>query len=321
MRAAVLIKPGKVAVIEVADPVPGDDQVLVRMEAVGICGSDLNVFEGAKPTPDVPWILGHEGTGRIMAAGRHAVARIGEHVVVEPNYCCLNCSFCARGATSACPGRVVLGMNRPGVLADFVPVPTEFAVTVPGSVELADRVCAEPLAVGHAAIRRSGLRAGDSCAVVGFGSAGSLLSILLRRLGYRPCVVETDPGRRSRAAEIGAVIAGTDEEFDVVFDASSRPGQGSDSLRLVRPGGTLVLVGISNDVMPWTSAAIVYRQVTIKGSLIYDHPADFRDTVALLASGSVQPRYVLGPRFPLDRAMEAFAQARRSPGKTWITFG
>lgn len=319
MRAAALIKPGEVAVVEVAEPVPDDDEVLVQMEAVGICGSDLQLFEGTKPTPATPWILGHEGTGRIVAAGRNAGTRIGEHVVVEPNFCCRRCRACTRGHTSACPERVVLGMNRPGVLSELVALPAEYAVTVPASVALADRVCAEPLAVGHAAIRRSGLRPGETCAVVGFGSAGSLLTILLRRHGYQPHVVETDPSRRNRVAGLGAAVAGADEEFDVVFDASSRPGQGDEPFRLVRPGGTLVLIGISTEVMPWSSAAIVYRQVTIKGSLIYDHPTDFQETVALLANGSVQPRRALGPRFALDGAMAAFAQARRSPGKTWIT--
>ena len=148
-----------------------------------------------------------------MSAAK-STPRASADVVIEPNYCCLSCRFCEVGRTSACVARIAVGINSPGILAEYVCVPSPFAIPVSHDVDLADLVCAEPLAVGHAAVRRSAIRPSDSCAVVGFGSAGPLLFLLLRSLGFAPRFVEPQAGRRLLASNLGAVAAVEGDEFE-----------------------------------------------------------------------------------------------------------
>src|SRR5919198_3898440 len=223
MRAAALVRPERIEIIEVSEPACGPEDVVVRMLGVGLCGSDLAVHSGSREVPSLPWVLGHEGVGEIVAVGSAVrERRVGQRVAIEPNYCCLSCSACRTGFTSACPNRVIVGINTPGLIAERVGVPAEFTFPVAEHVALDDLVCAEPLTVARAAIRRSGIGAGDSCLVVGAGSQGLFLCAALAALGIKPQVLEPHEGRRELASTLGA--AGDDGgEVDVVFETSGVP--------------------------------------------------------------------------------------------------
>ncbi|MVU80652.1 alcohol dehydrogenase catalytic domain-containing protein [Nocardia sp. ET3-3] len=319
MKAATLIAPERISVIDVPDPTCGPREVLVRMRGVGLCGSDLSVYRGHRAVPDLPWILGHEGVGDIVAVGAEVDdQRIGEQVAIEPNYCCLQCEPCRAGFTSACPNRIILGINAPGVLAEFVAVPADFAFPVAPHVELADLVCAEPLTVARAAIRRSGITAGDSCLVVGTGSQGLFLCELLVDAGVKPHVIEPHEGRRILAETLGATAAAeSDSGFRFLFETSGVAAALPPALARLAPGGTAMLIGINAEPLGVSSFDIVYRQLRLLGSLIYDHPTDFADTAALL-DGGLSPSRVLQAEFPLAEAARAFEAVRTTPGKCWI---
>ena len=172
MRAVVLEEfPGPLRVVDDwPEPQPGSGQVVVQVRGVGICGSDLALLGGHRPPPALPWVPGHESTGEIVGAGPGADAgRIGQRVIIEPNFPCLSCPACRAGRSSACPHRVAIGFNAPGVLAERIAVPAEFAWPVPEEWSDADAVCAEPFTVARAAIRRSGVRPGSRCLVIGAG--------------------------------------------------------------------------------------------------------------------------------------------------------
>src|SRR5919198_544755 len=193
MRAAALVRPERIEIIEVSEPACGPEDVVVRMLGVGLCGSDLAVHSGSREVPSLPWVLGHEGVGEIVAVGSAVrERRVGQRVAIEPNYCCLSCSACRTGFTSACPNRVIVGINTPGLIAERVAVPAEFTFPV-----------AEHVALAGAAIRRSGIGAGDSCLVVGAGSQGLFLCAALAALGVKPQVLEPHEGRRELASTLG----------------------------------------------------------------------------------------------------------------------
>jgi alcohol dehydrogenase/L-iditol 2-dehydrogenase len=333
MRAVALLRPEVVELVDVPEPDCGPEQVLVRMLGVGLCGSDLGVYAGKRPVPSTPWVLGHEGVGEIVAVGdRVHDRRVGQRVAIEPNYCCFACAACRAGFTSACPNRVIVGMNTPGLIAERVAVPAAFTFPVAGHVTLDDLVCAEPLTVARAAIRRSGIGSGDSCLVVGAGSQGLFLCAALIALGVKPHVVEPHAGRRSLAESLGAVpthpagSAGShppraaDESAVVhyVFETSGVPAALAPALERLAPGGTAVLIGISNQPLDVPMSTLVYRQLTLVGSLIYDHPSDFAGTVSTLERGDVAPHRVLQAAFPLTDAAAAFASVPSVAGKTWI---
>jgi threonine dehydrogenase-like Zn-dependent dehydrogenase len=323
MKAAALVRPGEIETVDVPEPECGPDQVLVRMWGVGLCGSDLGVHAGTRPVPHMPWVLGHEGVGEIVDVGA-AVRdrRIGQRVAIEPNYCCLRCPPCRAGFTSACPNRVIVGMNAPGLIAERVAVPAEFAFPVADHVALDDLVCAEPLTVARAAIRRSGIGPGDSCLVVGAGSQGLFLCVALLALGVVPQVSEPHAGRRELALALGAKPADSadreGEPVDFVFETSGVPDALPPALDRLAAGGVALLIGMNRQPLDLSSWTIVYRQLRVVGSLIYDHPGDFADTVSVLERTDVAPHRVLQAEFPLEKTAEAFASVRSVAGKCWI---
>lgn len=327
MKAAVLTAPHEMRLVELAEPTCGPREVLVRMRGLGLCGSDLAVFTGSRQVRELPWVMGHEGVGEIVAVGAEATdRRPGQQVAIEPNYCCLRCPACRSGLTSACQQRVIVGMNHPGLLAEYVAVPAEFAWPADSAVSLENLVCTEPLTVARAAIRRAGVVAGQRCLVIGAGSQGLLLCLALRAIGAHAVVQEPHEGRAALARSLGAELVPPDSvspnstDLPVLFETSGVPQALRAGLDRLAVGGTALLVGISSRALELTSADLVYRQLTVTGSLIYDHPRDFADTVDGLGGGDLAPGVVLQARYPLDAAAEAFASVRNVPGKAWISF-
>ncbi len=321
MRAAVLDHPGgRLRIVDDwPEPAAGPGEVTVQVHGVGICGSDLALLAGRRQPPALPWVPGHETFGEIVAAGPGvAPERAGERVVIEPNVPCLACPACAAGETSGCPHRVALGFNAPGTLAERVAVPADFAWTVPGDWTDGDAVCAEPLAVAQAAVRRAGDVSGGRLLVVGAGSQGVLLCLALASQGIAPHVLEPHRGRLELAEELGAKAAADgDRDFDLVFETSGSPAAFAESVRRAASGGSIVLIGMSGEPLPLTAQTVVTRRLTLQGSLIYDHPGDFAATMRFPAGG-LRPGRVLRACYPLAEAGAAFRAAREVPGKTWI---
>ncbi|OQO95065.1 L-iditol 2-dehydrogenase [Saccharomonospora piscinae] len=325
MRAIVLTRPRRVEVVDDwPEPAVAEGEVLVGMRAVGLCGSDLSVHDGDRETPHLPWVMGHEGGGTILAVGDGVSDRYpGQRVVIEPNYGCLRCPQCRSGSTSACASRGIVGMNLPGLLAERVAVPARYAWPVPATTPDSTLACVEPLAVARAAVRRAAVGAGDDCLVLGAGSQGLLVCQALLAVGARPSVVEPLEGRVALAERLGAhgVEAGRARDFPVVFDTVGAPATWEVALRAVASTGSVVVIGMSAEPAQLSTVDLVRRQVVIRGSLIYDHPADFGDTVAAVTADPRAPARVLQHAARPDQAAEAFAQARSVAGKSWIDLG
>jgi len=324
MRAALLTGPREMAIVDDwPEPEASAGEVIVELTGLGICGSDLELWSGARPIGGgFPWLIGHEGIGRIVAVGDGVPEnRIAERVVIEPNYPCGRCAACLAGRTSTCPNRVIVAINVPGLLQERVAVPAQFAWPAPRSVSDADLICTEPLAVARSAVRTSRLHSDDRCLIVGAGSQGLLVCQLAIALGARVSILEPQPGRRALAERLGAVSVEPDEtRYPIVFETSGSAGGVRVALDLVQPGGRVTMIGIPHEDVPVAFAAIVRDQIEIKGSLIYDHPADFRATLDLLARGAVAPSEILTPPSPFAAVGDAIAAARDVAGKTWIAY-
>lgn len=349
MKAAALTAHGRIGIIDVPEPECGPHDVVVRMAAVGLCGTDVAVARGTRPAPRLPWVLGHEGAGEIVAVG-DAVRdrRAGEHVAIEPNYCCGQCAACGDGFTSGCAAREAVGLAVPGVLAEYVRVPAEFVHPAAEHLPVRDLVCAEPLAVARTAVRRSGAGPGDTCLVVGAGSQGLFVCACLTAAGITPYVQEPHEGRRALACSLGAVPlepspwaggpgGGTPDaakgsapvrsaqavravQADHVFETAGVPAASASALRHAAPGGRITVVGMSGVPLELTPYELVTRQLTLAGSLIYDHPHDFAATVAAMEEGTLAPHRVLGAEFAFEDAAAAFDAVATTPGKCWISF-
>ncbi len=321
MRALALVEPGRVEVVELPTPQFGLTDVLVRIRGVGICGSDLSVFEGHREVPGTPWVMGHEGVGEVVAVGSGVNGRqVGERVVIEPNYCCMHCEFCLEGQTSGCVNRLIVGINVPGLLAELVAVPAEFVWPAPTDLDYGELVCMEPYTVGVAAARRAQVRGGQQALVVGAGSTGLLLMIHLVKLGVATWFVEPQRARAAVAVRVGAVEvpARTDMLFPQVFETSGTPGGTRTALVRAAPGGSVTLLGLASDPVELVPSTIVRNRLTIRGSMIYEHPWDF-DTA--LASPPQGLEGLVKGRFELADGQKALQSAQGIAGKSWIELG
>ena len=322
MQAAVLNRPGRVEVEAVPIPQCGPDDVLLRIEAVGLCGSDYAMYAGHWRFPK-PFVIGHEGYGRIVEVGSAVRDRtIGSLAVVEPNIVCGSCPPCGRGASSLCQQKRSLGVGTDGLCAEFARVPAAFAWPLPETIQLEDAVCIEPLAVALSAIRGSDARPGHEVTVFGAGSQGLLLTMALAALGIAPHVVDPQRQRLELARDLGARAASVEApegpSSDVVFETSGAPDALTAAIAATAPGATVVLIGFSHHPVLVDTVRIVRQRLRIQGSLIYEHPVDFRSTVDLVADGSRHPGRVIKRAFALSEVDHALRTAPKLPGKSLI---
>jgi threonine dehydrogenase-like Zn-dependent dehydrogenase len=321
VKAALLVRPGVMLVDDVADPTPGPDDVVVGVVGVGLCGSDISVFRGTWIAPSYPWLLGHEIFGVVEAVGeRVPSARVGELVVVEPNIPCFRCVECKRGRPSSCLQRQSVGMNRPGGLAEKVVVPGRFAWMVKaGSAR--DLVCIEPLTVVETALSRVPGPLPTSALVVGAGAQGLLMCLALLRRGVDVHAFDLNLDRVAFATSLGARPASPDKDdlrFDLVIDSAGTPESMGTALDRIDAWGTLLVLGIDSRPFEISSAVLVRRQLTLRGSLTYDHPADFRRVIDLVQDAQVSPGRVIADEYPLADVQRAFDSSASSRGKSWI---
>lgn len=320
MKAALLIAPGEIRIDEIPEPGPGPHEVRIAVGGVGLCGSDLSIFRGTWAAPQYPWVQGHEAFGWIDAVGAGVDrSRLGEMVVVEPNMPCFRCDQCRLGRTSACRERLSLGMNRFGALVEKFVVPSANAWSLKGTAE--DLVCVEPLTVVETAIRRLFDPLPDTALVVGAGSQGLLACLALAGRGPEVHAIDVNPARAAFARTLGALElerGGPIGGMALVIDTVGTPASTAVALEHVAIGGTILVLGLDAQAFELSAQTLVRRQLTIRGSLTYDHPADFGMTVDHVREGTIAPGRVITDEFPLDQAQRAFESSGRNRGKTWI---
>jgi L-iditol 2-dehydrogenase len=294
MKALVYTGPNTLAYRDEPDPVPGNDEVLVRIKAVGICGSDMHGYHGYDERRPPPLILGHEASG-VATTGRLA----GRRVTVNPLVTCQSCDMCLDGRSHLCASRQIISMMpRPGAFAELLRIPEQNLVEVPDGLDDTRAALAEPIAVSYHAVR-VGLRhlprpvSQARTVVLGGGAIGLTTALVLAMEGAGEVrVAETNAARRATITrqdgiaayapgEPGEPAAGT---ADVVFDAVGADATRAAACQLIRPGGTIVHIGL----LPGTGGLDVRRltlqEITFIGSYCYTM-VDFREAVRAIASG------------------------------------
>ena len=324
MRAAFLHSPGHIQFSDLPVPEPGLGEVRVRLKQVGICGSDVHLFEGHRLL-DNPTIIGHEGLGFIEAIGAGVQGRsLGERVVIEPNIPCRQCRFCLSGRGNICVNKRTIGLNEPGCFADYVVLPADFCWAVPDSIDDADAVTIEPTAVAVHALLASGAKPGDTIAVVGLGAIGLLLTHLALALGYRVLVTEINAAKVQLAVGMGAeALTPPTSQSDVlarewaanevcaVFECAGTSMTATLVATAAPRGSDIVLVGLSEKAATFTPLKIAREGITIVPSIIYDHPVDFKRTLRLIESRTIQPGFIISRQCPLDDLQSALSMAAR----------
>ena len=312
MRAAILQRPRAISIECVPVPQPDADEVLVEVEAVGLCGSDMKFYTGDRTLPG-PMVLGHEVAGRIVAAGANVqTQRLGERVVIEPNIPCGQCPQCLRGRERICSRKQIIGQTRWGGLADYVIVPASFAWPIPETFALSDAATIEPTAVVVHAFRRAQVAPGTTIAVIGCGGVGLLLVNVAVAHGNHVVVLEPNPARRAAALAAGALQALEASDADevrtifehagveTIFECAGIAATTQLSIDAAPAGSLIMLVGLSTKDVSFNPLRFVRQEMEVRGALIYEHPVDFARTIDLVTNGKLAPGATTGQPQPLE---------------------
>jgi len=315
MRAAVLEAPRQVSVTDVPDPEAGGD-VLLRMRAVGLCGSDLHTWLGHHPFRKPPVVLGHEGAGEVVSPGDSRFG-VGDRVAVLPALSCWECTRCETGNPHLCVHKRVPGSGWPGMLSEYFAAPARVLVPLNDEIGYDEGAMIEPVAVAWHST--SGVRGGDAVAVLGGGAIGALAAAVSRQRGARTVLVSdikqhnrdfllsqgvdqvVDPLSTDLLA-IGGEASGGDG-FDVVVVASGHPSCLAEALALCRPRGQVVLLPMFGADLTVDLNPVVLKEVTIQGSTIYT-PADFAAAARLVNERILDVRPYITSSVPLGEAPE-----------------
>ncbi|WP_224815427.1 alcohol dehydrogenase catalytic domain-containing protein [Hasllibacter sp. MH4015] len=291
--------------------VPRNGEHLVRVEAVGICGSDMHAYLGHDARRPAPLILGHEAAGVIEGGPRD-----GERVTINPLVHCGICAACMAGRENLCPDRQIISMPpREGAFAQFVAMPAANLVTVPASVPLTKAALAEPLAVSWHAVRL-GLAVLDGAMdrralVIGGGAIGLAAALALKAMGVEDVTI-TEPNDARRAylsdacGQDAVVVA--DGMFPLVVDAVGFAATRKIASAHAAPGGVIVHVGLGEDTGGLDIRRMTLQEITFIGTYTYT-AQDFRDTAAAIFDGRLGPLDWTETR-PLSEGARAFADIR-----------
>lgn len=335
MKALVLAAASQLEYKDVAEPEVGPEEVLIRVRACGICGSDVHGLDGSTGRRRPPIIMGHEAAGVIERLGQNVAGwQVGERVTFDSTIFCGHCGPCRAGRVNLCENRRVLGVScadyrRDGAFAEFVTVPQHILYRLPESVTFAQAAMIEALAVAAHAVERPRLRLGDTVVVVGAGMIGLLVLQVLKLKGCgRIIALDVDPAKLRQAEKFGADLAlPADREeslqqirdltagrgADVVFDVVGLPASLRTALAAVRAGGTLTLVGNLATEVPLALQSVVTRELTVLGSCASS--GEYPACLYLLASGRVDVDSLISATPPLAEGASWFERLyRKEPG-------
>ena len=323
MNAAVVERPGKVAVEQVDDPAPGPREVLVRVDACGICGTDLHLLDGESPLARYPLIPGHEFSGEVVAAGRQVQdLRVGDVVAVDPNLPCGVCRFCRAGRENLCLNYEAIGVTRAGGCAELVAVPAANAFVLPEGLPRAWGSLVEPLSCAVHGFDRLNAKLADRYLIYGAGTMGLLMAQLARRAGAASvAVVDVQAGRLPVAERLGADRTATSADdldrpqgWEVVIDATGVVAAIEDGLRRVARGGTFLLFGVTSAEATATFSPFrVYNEeISVVGSMAVLH--SFQRALDLLVAGAIDAEAMITHSVALGRYEDAVAAFRGGAG-------
>jgi 2-desacetyl-2-hydroxyethyl bacteriochlorophyllide A dehydrogenase len=297
MKALVYTQPNEVRLQDRPDPSADDGEVVLRIDAVGICGSDMHAYHGHDPRRKPGLVMGHEFAGTIVAS-RAAGFAPGRRVTGNPLITCGTCDYCVQGRNNLCSRRTMVGMTRPGAFAALMSIPAASLVDIPQAMPATTAALTEPAATALHAIAlsmRSLARPLPECRtlVIGGGAVGMLAALLLRHYGVHDLMVaETNPLRRASVARHAGcavldprVDAPPADAYDYVLDAVGAKATRDAAFASIRPGGTIMHIGLQDWASEIDMRKLTLAEITLLGTYTYT-TADLRATVAKLAAGA-----------------------------------
>ena len=327
MIAAVTTAPHQIEIREIPQPEPGPGEALIRVERVGICGSDLHLYHGRHPYATYPRIQGHECAGVVDAFGDGDAGNIpvGTRVAIEPLLPCGGCYPCRRGRPNCCVHLKVLGAHVDGTLTQYVVVPNE-RLFPSGDLPAEIAALIEPVSIGVQAAHRGGITADDHVVIFGAGPIGQAVCLVAFDRGARVLVVDRLATRLALARDLGAertALAGEEEVTAIVaewtrgdgpgvtVDAVGAPAVIRACIDLVAHAGRVVVIGLSEQDVAIPVMDFTRKELTIVGSR--NNAGVFGEAVALVQRHRDRVAKLITHRFPLARFADAIQFAADHP--------
>jgi 2-desacetyl-2-hydroxyethyl bacteriochlorophyllide A dehydrogenase len=315
VKAVVIEKPNSMSVSKIEDPTPAQGEAVIKVEACGICGTDIHVLRGEFAPTRYPIIPGHEFCGEVVAVAKEVKnVKVGDFVAVDPSLFCGHCRQCRSGRFNLCENWNATGVGSAnGASAEFVAVPASNAFQLPSEMPRHWGALVEPLSCAVHGLDQVDLKVADNYLIYGAGTMGLLLAQLAKDSGASQLdMVERNPKRHDLAKRLAADrIATTADEldrpqgWDVVIDATGVVPAIEDGLKRVARGGTFLMFGVANaDATATFNPFKIYNdEIKIIGSMAVLH--SFERALTLLAKGVIDSEAMITNRFPLDEYSKA----------------
>lgn len=324
MKAAVWHGSNDIRIEEIPKPEIKDDEVLIRVKATGICGSEAHAYSGVSKRRTPPLIMGHEFTGEVTEVGEKGEdVKIGDRVVIDPIIRCGTCEQCISGRSNICNNLRLIGLHQHGAFAEYVAVPAKNCLRLPDSVSFEEGTLVEPLSVGVHAVSRTPVKLGDTVVVIGAGIIG-LMTMQAAKLAGAARLAIVGGGRRKYrlelARKLGAdVVINSKKEdsvkkvmeltdmkgVDAVLEAVGIEITVQQAMKMVKKGGRVAVIGMLVPKMELEMLNAAVKETEIKGMYGYT-TTDFRVALDLIIAGRVDVKSVITHLFPLDDARKAF---------------
>jgi (R,R)-butanediol dehydrogenase/meso-butanediol dehydrogenase/diacetyl reductase len=322
MRAAFYRRARRFETASASIPAPAVGEALLRVRRVGICGTDLHIFQGhldhRVPTDG---IIGHETISEVAIAPTGSGFSEGDRVVVEPVLFCGACRACRMGATYLCYKLKVMGVDAPGGMQEYWAVPVDRLLKVPDSLDDDRAALIEPLAVATHDVSRAQVKSGDKVVVFGGGPIGTLIALVCRARGAHLKVVEINPHRTEMLNAMGIDtvdatddVVGTVNEWtdgdgaDVAFEVTGNPAAAAVIMEVVRVWGTVGVIAIHAEPVSLHLYPVFARELTVHGSRLYTRAA-WVEAIRLASSGAVDVHPLVSRRIPLEDLQKGMEEA------------
>jgi L-gulonate 5-dehydrogenase len=321
MQAIEVTKPGQISIVERPLPVCKEDEVLIKVKAAGICGSDVHIYHGKNAFAIYPRVVGHEFVGEIVKVGsKVANLHIGDRIAVDPVVACGSCYACRVGRHNVCKSLNVLGVHRDGGYQEYVAVAEKNAHKLPENLSWEIAALVEPYTIAAQVKERGRLSVDDTVLICGAGPIGLMILQMVKMVGARAAIMDIIASRLERAKEMGAdlvINARNNDMTQAMLEFTQ--GEGASLIyeatgnvdvletcivKIASPAGRIVVLGFSTDLIKIPQVSIMSRELEIIGTRL--NRGKFPEVIEWFAKGLVQPEKVLTHTFNMTDAEKAF---------------
>jgi len=321
MKRATMTAPGHILIDEVPAPSPGPGEVLLRVQRIGVCGSDIHVYHGKHPYTSYPVVQGHELSAVVEALGPGVTGiEPGRKVTAMPQIVCGECAPCRRGDSHICDRLKVQGFQAPGCAQELWVTRADRLVPLPDSFSFEQGALVEPVSVAVHSVARAGDLAGRRAAVLGAGPIGNLVAQAARAGGAKVLITDLSDHRLDIARRCGLDLVSNPRHetlreaserafgadgFDVAFECVGVEATITAAIDAIQKGGTLLVVGVFAERPRVDLGLVQDRELNIVGTLMYQR-ADYERAVELVASGAIVTEPLMSRHFAMADFLEAY---------------